>query len=632
MTLQRVEWKKSQRENFRGWIYNEIEQTLGDRAQLEQHWVNLISQHRARVVGDGTSDVPFIGASDLELPLTSMHFEPVYADLMQTLHIPQDFWSIQPLRSDTVEVAKPLQELISVVERTNLKMRQVNKRALIDMIVLGTTIYKDFILHRANTRRDYNEEGEIVDVRKVEFSPRVEHIPIQDFFIPGYADSINPDDVGGSPWVAHRFELTKGQFKSRAEGNRPFQVDYNPDAVKEVLLHENENEEKLVKERQRIEDRFIPFDDRKIELYEIWARFDIDGDGHDEDVVVVWHQKSRMILRATLNPFLHGERPFHKAEYIPGFGFYGVGLGEADEWAQLSISRLLNNAINNTLLANARMYGVPMGSNISPDEPIFPGKQWPLGPNEQISEVRMGDVYPSIFQMIGNLMQWSEQRTAVSEVRQGNLSELPSRTPASSLMSVLQEGNKKFDMMLANLRGGALDKIGEHVLQNLVQITRDDPRWMAMANQVLGPEKATEVGKVLRGPVHDVKEKFGVNVTATSSQVNKEVEKQSLMSLAQITMQTYPALLQYAQALQDPAVVQGTVQSAYTAQLELLQRLLEAFDIKNPEQFIPAGLTDMKGPGAGGMEQPPGAAGGGQTPPEGPPPSDALSQILGLGG
>jgi len=141
----------------------------------------------------------------------------------------------------------------------------------------------------------------------------------------------------------------------------------------------------------------------------------IDGDGIEEDLVVIWHQKAREILRATYNPYLHGRRPFSSAPYIPGPGFYGVGIGEADEWAQIIMSRLLNAAVDNTLLANQRMYSVPLGSNISPDEPIYRGKIWPLGPNEKIGEVRLGEVYPSLGQLMGNMMQWAEQRTSVSE-------------------------------------------------------------------------------------------------------------------------------------------------------------------------------------------------------------------------
>jgi len=74
-----------------------------------------------------------------------------------------------------------------------------------------------------------------------------------------------------------------------------------------------------------------------------------------------------------------------------------------------------------------------------------------------------------------------EQRTGVSELRQGDVANLPSRTPASTVMSVLSEGKKKFDMVLANLREEAMGKIGQHILQNLVQINKLDRRYEGLA-------------------------------------------------------------------------------------------------------------------------------------------------------
>lgn len=629
-TPETVEWKKNRKKEFTRFITNEIFQTEGDRGSLEQKWLSLISQWRAGVQGDGVADVPFIGAMDIDMPLTAVHFEPVYSDFMQTVHVPKNFWSVVPLRSDTVDISKPFQEFLSFVERNEIRMRKVNKRAFIDLIILGTCVYKDHIRHQSKTVKDYNDSGEIVDRTRVEFKPKVQHVPLQDFYIPAYADKINPDEINGAPWVSHRFELTLGQLAERAEGQSPFLPNYDKKAVRTVQSFVREHEEDDIKEKYRQEDEFQPFHDRKVELHEVWARWDVDGDGIDEDIVVIWSQDTAEILRATHNPHLHGERPFHSAQYIPGPGFYGIGIAEADEWAQLAMTRLLNNAINNTLIANARMFGVPQGSTISADESIYPGKTWYLGPDERVESIQMGEVYPSIFQMMEQLMQWSEQRTSVSELRQGNISNLPSRTPASTVLSTLQEGNKKFDMVLANLREDAFKDIGRHVVQNLVQISRDDPKYIALAQQVLGPEDGQKVSQILRGPVHEVEDMFGIDVTATSSQVNKEVEKQSMTGLLQLVSQMYPQMVQFAQALGDQNLLRDTVQSAYTGQVELLRRLLESFDIQNPEQFVPSALSEAARQQQAGQQ--PGQ--GPETAPAGPGPfgaeADPLAALLGL--
>jgi len=642
MPFEPIKWGRDKKSDFTGYMHNEIAQTKGDRSRLEKKWLDLITQHRARVIGDGTSDVPFIGASDLEYPLTAIHFEPVYADLMQTLHIPKDFWSITPLRSDMVDAAKPFQSFLSLVERNEIKMRLVNQKAFIDLGVLGTAIWKDGIHHQVTEVPRYADDDTIVRRPRVDFRPLVKHVPLQDFFIPAYAWQINPDEVGGAPWVAHRFYLTEGQFAARSKGAAPFMPNFDTEAANKVKKWAIDMRENKVKERQRQEDELMPWQDLKIELYEVWVRFDADGDGIDEDIVVTWHQESGTILRAIYNPYLHGERPFTSTSYIPGFGFYGMGIAEADEWAQIAMTRLLNSTINNVLLANQRMFTAPLGANISPDEALHGGKIWLVGPGEKVEPLQLGEVYPSIFNLMQGMMQWSEQRTGVSELRQGDVANLPSRTPASTVMSVLSEGKKKFDMVLANCREEAMAKIGQHVMQNLVQINKTDKRYEAMAMQVLGAEEGAKVAQILQGPVHDIDEKFGISVTATSSQTNKEVEKQTFATLAQMAAQFYPQLVQYAQLLAqggDPSIMLSTIQSAYNGQTELLKRLLEVYDIQNPEVYLPP-LAGAQAQQMAPMGQPAGAPGVAAGPqfgalggPQGAAPfaqPNPLSQFLGV--
>lgn len=636
-----VQWAKGRKDLFKAYLQHELTQTLGDRSALETKWKNQIIQWKARVMGDGTCDIPFLGASDLEHPLTATLSDPVYADFMQTLHAPKDFWSISPIRPDGVEAAKPLQEFLSLIERRDIKMRRVNRRALLDMVVHGTCIYKDHILHERKKYQDYNAAGAIEDRVKIRYQPLVEHIPLRDFFIPAYAWNIDPDDVGGAPWVGHRFRLTKGAFNIAKQGGPPYLPAYDKRAaiVVESWATDVQGED-IIESTIRDEDEFQPWRDEKITLYEIWVRFDADGDGIDEDIIAVWHHDSRELLRATHVPLVHGKRAFEAGTYLPGFGFYGMGVAEINEWAQLAISRLLNETINNASLANTVMLGVPLGAGIMPDEAIYPGKQWQLSPGERISEVRMGQPYPGMFQLINSLQGAAEQRTAVNELRQGDISGLPSRTPASTVMQLLGESNKRFDMIMANLREGPLNNIGTRALQNIIQISKDDPRYVAMAVQALGEKDGSIVAQVLQGPVNDIESVFGVAVTATSSKVNKEIDKQNLIALAQYMAQVYPQELQYAQAMVQmqaagPELIAGVLQAAFTGTAELQRRLVEAYDIQNPEVYLPPQPTQ---PQQQGMPQP-GAAPGGAAPlPAGGPNAAAplaqaesqLAALLGL--
>ena len=647
-----VKWGKGRKAAFISWMQHEMHNCLGDRGALEAKWKSQIIQHRARVVGDGSCDVPFIGASDIEMPLTAIHSDPVYADFMQSLHAPKDFFSISAINSAGVESAKPLQEFLSLVERRDVKMRRVNKRAMLDLIVHGTCIYKDSILHERKKRQDYNAAGDIEDVVRIKYQPLVQAVPLRDYFIPAYAWNNDPDDVGGAPWESQRFYLTLGQFKSRANSESPYLPAYDKKAVIEVEAWEtNQQGEDPVESTIEQEDEYVPWQRKRIRLHEVWARFDVTGDGVEEDIVVSWHHEAMQVLRAVHIPFAHGKRVFEKGEYLPGFGFYGMGIGEIDEWAQRAISRLLNETINNAMLANTVMLSGPLGTNFQADEALYSGKYFPAGPGEKVSAINMGTPYPGMFQIISDLGQWAELRTGVNEMRQGDISSLPSRTPASSVLQLLSEGNKRPDMILGNLRDGALANIGQRMLQNLIQISKDDPRYIALAMQALGPEDGSKVAAVLQGPVQDIESNFGVAVTATSSKVNKEIDKQNLIQLAQYIAQSKPQQLQYAQALvqmqmAQPQLLAEVLQAGLNSSIEFERRLLEAYDVQNPEQYSPAPVAaqpqmGMQQPGMGtspGATQAPGAGGGIATAPlggaSGPAPlaqaEAQLAALLGL--
>lgn len=625
-----VKISKTRREQLVDWLQEQLTQTIGDRQELDAKWENALIQTRAQKP-DGEVDFPFVGASNEEFPLTDMHFQPVYADFYQTLHAPEDYFAVAARRPDRVNHANAVREALTAVEKKFLKMRRVNARALLDMIPLGTSIYKNHWHEQMYSRKDYGPEGDIIDkIHKIS-EPRVDHVPLQKFYFPAQSWSLDPNDQGGTPWQAQQFDLSLSKFNewSKGSGSLPGFSKIDMEEVKTYMT----DEEQPVDRELREEDGFKPFKNATIKLFEVWCRFDINNDGIDEDLVVIFHLESRRILRIIHNPFMHGKWPFKATKYLPWHGVYGRGLAEVDEWAQDAVTKLLNAQLDNVLLSNTRMYSAPLGSNIQPGEPVYPGKIWFVGPNESVGEIRMSDIYTSMPNVISQVMQFSEMRTGVSEIKQGNLTGLPSRTPASSLLAMLQEGNKRFDMILSAFRD-VQSQIGVEVLQNLMQHTIEDPlKWETFFVSAVGQDDAQLLQEVLSEGVFEAEETFGINVSATSAQANKEVEKQSFIGLMQTVAQIYAQLTETAllmSQLQDPVVL-ATAQAAYTAGTELLKRLLERFDIQNPSEFLP----DLKQiqqqqqqtqQGMGGQQQPQNAQ---QIPPQilGP---DQLGQTFGF--
>lgn len=592
MPLPQVEFDAGQREQLLLWLQNEIVQTRADRSALVSAWADSIEQWRAKLP-DGEIDFPWPGASDLELPLTGMHADPVYSDLLQSIHGLEDIWHVRARSPEREDAAVPLIKLLTRLNQDFIHLREVDVRAYLDLVVLGTDIYKVHWRHEPRKVRDYDplDRSQIVERVITRSQPKVETIPLQHFWLPANAWSIDADaPVGAARWVAHQFFLTEGELRAKGQPlGRVVEPEYDPMAVEHLTnwitdrrLEEDESVDRTIQEQ----DDYVPWRDEKIEVFEAWARFDVDGDGLEEDIVVTFHEPSLTILRALHNPFLHGKRPFVSGRLLPNFGFYGIGMAEADEWAQSAASMLLNGLINNVQIANTRMFSVPLGADTDPNEVIHPGKVWFVAPGEQVGSVQLGDVYQSLPQTIEFLIQMSELRTGVTELRQGDISQLPSRTPATTIIETLRLGSKRFDMILSTLRESTLSKIGILLLQTFAQYLREDEtKWMGWLTDALGEEDAFAVRDAFfAASPAEFEDLFTISVSASAAIANKEADKQQALGLIQLLQQVVPQLLQLSQVIEqlpDGSISRIVAERTFVGSIQLLRFLLDRFDISD---------------------------------------------------
>src|SRR2546430_4042554 len=134
-----------------------------------------------------------------------------------------------------------------------------------------------------------------------------------------------------------------------------------------------------------------------------------------------------------------------------------------------------------------------------------------------------------------------------------------------------------------------------------------------MAVTALGDAPGALAAQKLLMPLEGVEQGVGVHITATSQSANKEVGRQNFLALLQLAGELYPQVLQLmGVAGQNPMLAPVATQAASGLQ-ELFKRLLEAYDIRNPEKILPLGgepaqsmapppnpLAALLGGGAGG--------------------------------
>ena len=594
----RVQWQAGRKDYFRTWMDYELPRAIQARQPMEKTWRDYLELYRAP-----ESKVlrrhPFEGASNRTYPLAAMNVDPILARLIRTIHAPSNLWTVTALNADWAALPKPAQDYLQYIETQMLRMHDVNIRVLGEMTKIGTGIYKSGWRFERHNVMGYDMDMNRLRVTRQLNQPVVDHVHATNFVVPPESLSVEPDAQGGAPWVAERLRFRPEQLRALSKAQEPFLPNLDVEATEEVLKYE----ESAPTEREQT---VMGLDQqswgqgpmrRPIELWEIWARCDTTGNGFEDDIVVLWHEKSRTILRALYHPYAHGRRPYHVGRYVRAEGFWGIGVCEQASMWQHSVSDVLNYNIDKILLTNAPMIAAKEGANILPNEPIYPGKVWFLAnPDTDLKPVFLAAPQsPEISQLLGYLQEGAKSRTGLTDLQFGSVGAVPSRTPATTIQALLQEGNTRFDMIIQDLRVNALGPIGLQTLQNIVQQIgnrRNNPEgaaYIELAAMVLGEQPGSYVEELLQLPNPRVETGLGVELTATSGTNNKELQRQSNLALLQVLGNWGPQLIQLAQvAMQAGPTPLGQVAlEMFNAAREFLGRTLEQFDVRDADALLP---------------------------------------------
>ena len=647
MALEPVVWGPARKDQFLQYIDAELRAALSARQSLEATWRDWLTQYRAPSK-QPIKKFPYDGAPNYMLPITATDVDQLVANLMTTIHAPENLWTLKPMNERWLNASKPLQDFLAWLDKSLLKMWDVNYRAIPEMVKLGTAIYKTGWFYEKRGKTMYDGQGKISRVEMVTGFPFCDHVRCVDFIVPPYSYAIDPDAQGGAPWVAEKLEKSEAELKMLSTSSDGYLPAIDPTALDRVLKsasnlqHEHDATIQHLDYNKR-QNSSVNFDTstdaiqgsgspvmRKIRFYEVHARFATEGDVYN-DIVVWYHPETHTILRAIYQPYGHGKRPYEAVRYFRGEGFWGIGVCEQKEMFQKLQSQLMNDQLINVELANSRMWAVKQGANVAPGEPMYPGKVLITDgdPRTEIMALQMGDIYQSLpmtYQMIDAMAQ---RRTGISDIQLGNMQSLPGRTPATTMLSMLQEGNKRPDLTIKDMRHSGLSVVGLRMLQLCQQYMQNGTievggeNLLKIAIGVLGMPEGLEAASKLVMPLEDVGLGLGVSITATSGSANKEVERQGNIALLQLASQIYPQYVQLGQVamqsmqMQMPMLADIAV-SAMRGTSELFMRTLEQFDVRNPEVIVPqiGGPSDPQaagGPGGGGagpQDQSAGGAGG----------------------
>jgi len=608
--LTEVELKKLEQ-----YLWNQLEEGYEEHLELE---ARLREWNRA-YDGDPRErrrTFPWPGAANIEIPVIGIAVDSIAARLLNTIYSVEPFWTVRPLRKEVDKIAKPTEHYLDWSRKVEYNLYKQTKTWCIEVIKHGWGWLKFgwevYSVHDWVVGSNGEPEPRTYVVRR----PSVYHVLNMDMITqPGVEDDLV------SEWLCHRVRLTDNQLLMR-------KIDNLYEYVDEMIKTKEDNtrvHEMLASSKTAGYTR----EERLNTLYEFNVDWPFGPEGAPTAMLVTFHREIKKIVRVIFNPY--GFRNYEKAKFIEREGRL-EGFGVAKRLAQLQegISTIHRQQVDNATVANTRFFLGRKGV-VRPGTQIWPARFLTVNdPERDIKALQLGDIYPSMRALEVSELSYAERASGVSDYQLGRESQVAgSRATATGTLALIQEGNRRFDLNVRDLRD-VLSQVGRRVLE-INQRFR--PRG---AVYFVEGEDGVWVEQVLSLPAEFSASKLAVELTASTATINREVEKQSLIGLLGVVTNYYQQLMQLGMLVVNPQAPPELkalgVKMAQGAKL-LMDRIVQSFDVKSIDTVVPTLAAEavneqltgaFGGGGAGGQGGAGSPPGGGVDP--------RMAAILGAAG
>lgn len=572
----------------RDWLSKRIQELVDSHDDKMREFALYEEAYKAWPTKPDNKRIPFIGASTDVVPVIAMAVDPVAARLDIGIMKQEPVFAVTPLRKSLVDYRSCLEDWIQFNQQNRWKFRQTASPRFIEFCKLGTMAFKtvyDRIEAPIKTWERDQISGKFKQVKKkfVRFTgPMVFGVPMDRlYFPPGYSR------VDDCPIVAERLELTYEQLRVAESSGKLTDVDKLGKATPRHSLSDIEQQQ----EDNANHTESVTYKNQ-YELFEVWFDYDIDKDGYPESLVAIFEPETRTFLQLTYNWYFHQRKPYTVIPYTIQDGtLYGLGLAEMILPFQNQITSWQRMAMNNAYLANIRMYIAKKNSGIEETPRFYAGRTFYVDdPSKDLKPFAAADIYPSTLTERQNLFGMVEKRTGVSDYLTGRESPIiGSRATATSTIALIQEGTKRVEQTLENVRHGFADIIekafciwfqyGTEDLEDLVFGTDDT------AEKIENFFASMNAENVINGAI-------GVSLKAADAGDNKQARQQMQLSIINLMMGYLEKQLTAAESALE-AIKQGVpevaplVADTLTAARKMFTDLLKNYDIRNPEQYLP---------------------------------------------
>lgn len=607
--------------NLMTWVSDQLYQLTDAYEGKREEWNVYEMAYRAHP--EAPKSLPFVGASTDVIPLIASMIDPVHARLETGIFRQDPPFKYNALRKSMMKYAKPLEKFANFYMRNIVDTRKVSSPRLLELCKLGTCVfYVDYRIVKG-TRKFYEGDKVRTEEMVTARGPVLEGVELSDFLFPALYQNMQD-----APLVARRIRTSIANLRDLERQGWCTGVD----DVEKLAGRDRTSTEDTHEESHGISTAVVN-EDAEIVVYEVFFRYDL-GDGIQSMLRALVHlqpanpgdESPLTVLQLRHHEAWHGKYPFVLMNYtLNNQSLLGTGLCEMIYPFQLSVTRYSQLAQDNAFIANAKMFAIKRGiAGLEGDVKVYAGRTFYVeNPGADIVPISMGDIYPSTLQERQNILGLAEKRTGVSDYMVGRESPIiGSRATATSTLALIQEGTKRVEQVMENIRVGYTE-IHEMFMSLWAQYGVWDMEEYPFGSE----EEAALVDEYFKtvAPRARTNGAFAINIGVTDATTNRQVQQQMQLALIQV-MQNYLKQLvelgqlstQMAQIPQMMALVAEVIKAAHA----MFRDLLSKYDIPNPEEYLPDVLKLIPSVGPSG-DDPNGPPGGGA----GPGQSNPLAQL-----
>jgi hypothetical protein len=633
-----IDLTNEQQESLRGFCDEWLQSLKSSQQDKADEWADQELMYRAKSMGP--LNTPFVGACGDVVPVIAMAVDPIHARLDTGIFKARPVFKLTGLKKSMLDYIDPLEQWIEYYQKHRLKFRAVCSPRILEMTKHGTMVFKTIYERETYKTKGYKKgkKWEVVDKEITTFSgPKIYGISIQDLlFPPGY------QHLNDCPFVAERIRTTYGNLRIAEASNK----------IKNCEALENQEvstKDQLREERQMSanhQDSMRTTSDY-IEVWEIWCDYVMDKvTGIPVRLVITYHEATRTFLQVRYNWYFHQRKPYTIIPYqVTNDSLYGLGICEMSAFFQDAQTKWHRMATDNAYLANIRMFIAKRDCGIEEVPKLYTGRTFFVdNPQTDFVPFAAADVYASTLQERQNLFGLNEKRTGISDYLTGRESPIVgSRATATSTVALIQEGTRRVEEVLENVRGG-FSEMMMMCIYIWIQYGLDGIDDVVFGDDTIGQKVKDFFDKVTADNIVGM---VAIDLAATDAANNKSVQQQVQLAIIQVMMQYLDKLVQAGQLALSAAASQPALTALIGDVMESARKmftdLLTRYDVRNPEEYLPdlekylnAAIATQGGQGQGGGP-PPGPGGppgsqGAPPVPAGPPnPTAAYAARIGVG-